>query len=803
MNRMVSFAALGIVGGTLTALLAQGQEVLPRPEKPFGGKIGLTYRDSTPEFPQNPKAPPGAPNILLILTDDVGFGASSTFGGPIATPTLDRLAQDGLRFNRFHTCALCSPTRAALLTGRNHHSAGSGVITEIGTGYPGYSSVIPKSCATIGEILRQNGYSTSWFGKCHNVPVWETSQAGPFDRWPTGLGFEYFYGFLGGDTNQWDPSLYEGTKPVEKPRGDKDYHLDRDLADHAIAWIRNVNAVAPNKPFFAFYATGTAHAPHHAPKDWIAKYQGQFDQGWDKVREEIFERQRKLGVIPADAKLTPRPGAIPAWDSLTPERQKLYAHMAAVYAAALSHADYHAGRVINAIKQLGKLDNTLIIYIQGDNGASAEGTLQGLLNEASVFNGAQEDFKELVRRSDELGGPTTFNHYPVGWAHAFDTPYQWTKQIASHFGGSRNGAVISWPKRIKAKGEIRPQFHHVIDIAPTILEVAGLREPKSVNGVPQKPIEGVSLAYTFNDAKAPDRHTTQYFELVGNRAIYHDGWVAATTPQRLPWVLSATSFTPPELYPWELYHVADDWTEAEDVATKYPEKLKELQKLWLAEAAKYNVLPLDNRLVERYFASRHPSTIDGVATFTFFPGDVRIPAAVAPDLRNRSFRITARVEIPPAGAEGMLVTNGGRFGGYGLYLQEGKLVYLYNVLDSARYKVATPEKIASGKHVLVLDFKYDGWGLGKGGTVTFLVDGKKAGQGHIERTTPLGGGFTETFDVGEDTGTPVDESYAAKLPFRFSGKLEKVTVELKPAKLLAEDQKKLRKAEQQAAAVRE
>jgi arylsulfatase len=793
---------VAILGSAIFALSALGQEILPRPERPFGGKIGLTVKDSTPEFPPEVKAPAGAPNILLVLTDDVGFGASSTFGGPIPTPAFDRLATNGLRFSRFHTCALCSPTRAALLTGRNHHSAGSGVITEIGTGYPGYTSIIPKSTATVGEILRQNGYATSWFGKCHNVPVWETSQAGPFDRWPIGLGFEHFYGFLGGDSSQWDPLLYDGTSPVSKPRGDKDYHLDRDLADRAIAWIQGLNAVAPNKPFFAFYATGTAHAPHHAPKDWIARFQGQFDQGWDKVREATLARQKKLGVIPATAKLTPRPAAIPAWDSLSPEQKKLYAHMMEVYAAALAHADYHIGRVIEAIDRLGKLDNTLVIYIQGDNGASAEGTLQGLLNEATVFNGIPEDVHEVLRRADELGGPTTFNHYPVGWAHALDTPYQWTKQIASHFGGTRNGMVVSWPKRIKAAGEVRTQFHHVIDIAPTLLEAAGVREPKIVNGVAQKPIEGVSLAYTFDDAKAPDRHRTQYFEMLGNRAIYHDGWVAATTPQRLPWQLINIFAPAPDQYPWELYHIDEDWTEAENVADKYPDKLKELQVLWLVEAVKYNVLPLDNSLAER-LVRLHPSSVAGLTAFTYFPGNTRIPLAAAPDVRNKSFRITAHVEIPAANAEGVLVSAGGRFGGYGLYLQDGKLVYLHNLLGVARYKVASEEKIPAGKHVLTLDFQYDGLGLGKGGLATLLVDGRKAGQGRIERTIPIGGGLTDAFDVGEASGTPLDESYVDKLPFKFTGKLEKVVIDLKPAKLAAEDRRTLEKAERQAEVIRE
>ena len=803
MKRTLPLTMFVVAATALLVVSASAQDVLPRPEKPFGGKIGLTYKDSIPEFPQPVKPPAGSPNILLIITDDVGFGASSTFGGPIPTPTFDRLATNGLRFTRFHTTALCSPTRAALLTGRNHHSVGTGMITEVSTGYPGYNSIIPKSAATVGEVLRQNGYSTSWFGKCHNVPVWETTQAGPFDHWPTGLGFEHFYGFLGGDTSEWDPALIDGTNPISKPRGDKNYHLDRDLADHAITWVQNLNAVAPSKPFFLFYATGTAHTPHHAPKDWIAKFKGQFDQGWDQTRLQTFERQKKLGVIPANAKLTPRPAAIPAWDSLSADQKKLYAHMMEVYAAALAHGDYHIGRVIDAIDRLGKLDNTLVIYIQGDNGASAEGTLQGLLNEATVFNGIHEDLKEVLRRSDELGGPTTFNHYPVGWAHAMDTPYQWTKQIASHFGGTRNGMVVSWPKRIKAAGEVRSQFHHVIDIAPTLLEVAGIQEPKSVNGVVQKPIEGVSLAYAFDDAKAPNRHKTQYFEMGGNRAIYHDGWIAGTTPQRMPWQLINFAAPAPDQYPWELYNVDEDWTEAENVADRYPQKLKELQALWLSEAVKNNVLPLDNRLAERLVGLVRPSAISGLTSFTFFPGNTRIPITAAPDVRNKSFRITASVEIPQEGAEGILVSAGGRFGGYGLYLQDGKLVYLHNLLGVARYKVATEKNVPAGKHVLTLDFKYDGWGLGKGGLATLLVDGQKAGGGHIERTIPIFGALTDGFDIGEASGTPLDESYVDKLPFKFTGKLEKVVIDLQPAKLTSQEQEKLKKAEQQAAAVRE
>ena len=490
---------------------AKAQEVLPRPEQPFGGKIGRITQDSVKDFPKPVEAPKGAPNVLLILTDDVGFGASSTFGGPIPTATMDRLAKNGLRYNHFHTTALCSPTRAALLSGRNHHSAATGVIMEAGTGFPGYNTLMPKSAGTFAEILKQNGYNTSWYGKNHNVPDWQSSQAGPFDLWPTGLGFEYFYGFIGGDTSQWNPALVEGTKPIEPPHDAKDYFFDKDMADRTIHWIRMQHATAPGKPFLAYYAPGTAHAPHHAPKEWIAKFKGQFDQGWDKVREETFARQKAAGLVPADAKLTERSAGIPAWDSLNADQKKVFAHMMEVYCAALSHCDHQMGRILDAIEAQGELDNTLVIYIQGDNGASGEGGLQGLLNEMTFFNAIPEDFQEVLRRMDELGGPNTFNHYPVGWAHAMDTPFQWAKQVASHFGGTRNGLVISWPARIKDKGGIRTQFHHVIDIMPTILEAAGVPAPTSINGVPQKPIEGVSMAYTFDDAKAPSKRTDTVF----------------------------------------------------------------------------------------------------------------------------------------------------------------------------------------------------------------------------------------------------------------------------------------------------
>jgi arylsulfatase len=784
-------AVLGLVLIVTFAAAAGAQEVLPRPDQPFKGKIGRTAAESTPDFPKGIAAPKGAPNVLLIMTDDVGWGASSTFGGPIPTPTYDRLAKAGLRYNTFHTCALCSPTRAALVTGRNHHTASTGVITEMATGYPGYNSLMSKSCGTIGEILKQNGWNTSWFGKNHNVPDWQSSQAGPFDLWPTSLGFEYFYGFIGGDTDQWHPAIFDGTHPIEAPNDPK-YHLDADLADHAVAWIHQQHSLAPDKPFLAYYTPGLCHAPHHAPKEWIAKFKGRFDQGWDKLREETLVRQIKLGVVPPGTRLTPRPKEIPAWDSLSADQKKLYAHMMEVYAGCLAYCDSNIGRVIQAIEDSGELDNTIIIYIQGDNGASAEGTMQGLANEVGVCaNGVPESLDYLLSIMDGLGGPLYYNHYPVGWAHAMDTPFQWTKQVASHFGGTRNGLVISWPKHMKQTGAVRSQFCSVIDIAPTILEAAGVKQPTMINGVKQTPIEGTSLVYTFNDAKAPTRHKTQYFEMIGNRGVYDNGWVACTTPRRLPWQAAADSS--PDDFKWELYHVAEDFSEATNLAAADPAKLKELQAVFDREAKKYQVLPLDASFVARTDVSIRPSLTRGRNTFTYYPGTIRIPEGAAPDVKNKSFTITAEVEIPEGGAEGVLVTQGGRFGGWGLLVMNGKpeFDYAFSNQPQHKYRIASGEKLTTGKHTLKFDFKYDGPGMGKGGTGTLSVGGKQVAEGTIERTIPIRISLDETFDVGEDTGTPVVEDYVEKMPFKFTGKLKKVVVELGKSGLTASDEMKL------------
>jgi arylsulfatase len=755
-----------------------GSSVLPPPPRPFAGRIGLRAADSKSDFPQPVQAPQGAPHILLILLDDVGFGASSTFGGPCSTPTLEKLARSGLRYNQFHTTALCSPTRAALLTGRNHHSVHTGVIMEAGTGFPGYDSVMQKDTATIAEILKQSGWNTAWFGKNHNVPDWQSSQAGPFDLWPTGLGFEHFYGFIGGDTSQWRPAVTEGTKSIDPYMGNPDYNFDYDMADQAIQWIRSQKAVAPDRPFFVYYAPGATHAPHHPRREWVEKYKGKFDQGWDKVRAETFERQKRLGVIPADAKLTPRHKEIAAWDSLNADQKALYARMMEIYAAYLEQTDSNVGRVINAIAQQGQLDNTLVIFIVGDNGASAEGSPQGLLNEMTFFNGIPEDPRELLRRIDEIGTWKTYNHYPVGWAHAMDTPFQWTKQVASHYGGTRNGMVISWPARIKDPGGLRSQWHHVIDLAPTILEATGLTAPSSVNGVAQKPVEGISLLYTFDDPRAASRRTMQYFEMLGNRAIYHDGWVACTTPANAPWDPTGPSPDVVDGYHWELYHVANDFSQADDLASQHPEKLKDMQLLFYAESARYNVLPLDNSKIQRLDPAIRPSLTRGRTSFTYYDGMTRIPEGASPDVKNKSFAITAEVEIPPGSpVQGMIATQGGLFAGWGLYLDKGKPVFHYNTVGVAHYEIATQEPLAPGQHTIRFEFLYDGGGIGKGGTGKLLIDGKEAATGRIEKTIPVRVTLDEGLDFGADTGTPVNLSY--DVPFQFTGKLGPVTIELK------------------------
>lgn len=759
-------------------------EILPPPDFRFPGRVGRTYLDSDKaQFPQMVQAPKGAPNVVLILLDDAGFGQFSTFGGGIPSPTMDKLAAEGLRFNRFHTTALCSPTRAALITGRNHHSAAFAGITEIATGYDGYTCVLPRSCGTVGEVLRQNGYSTAWIGKNHNTPPWETSASGPFERWANGLGFEYFYGFNAGDMNHWNPVLFENRNLV-LASADPNYHLTVDLADHAIAWLRQEKSLAPDKPFFLYVAPGATHAPHHAPKEWIEKFKGQFDMGWDAYREQALARQKKLGVVPADTKLTERSPGLPAWDSLNADQKRLCSRMMEVFAGYGAHCDHEMGRVVDAVKQLPDADNTIIIYIAGDNGSSAEGGIEGSLCENMFFNGFAEKWEDNIKVIDELGGPKHFNHFPSAWAHAMCTPFQWTKQVASHFGGTRNPMIISWPAKIKGKGEVRSQFMHVIDIVPTLYEICGITAPRELNGVEQKPIEGTSFAYTFADPKATERHTAQYFELGCNRGIYQDGWMASAFSFE-PWNPNREGFDP-DKQKWELYKIDEDFSQANDLAAKNPEKLRQLQDLWWVEAAKYNVLPLDWRGSERFNSELmgRPSLTRGRKTFTYYPGTVGVSDQASPSMINKSWTITADIDLAAGNESGMIVTQGGLEGGYGIYLKEGKPTFVYNFLGTQRMTVAADEALPKGKTKLAVDFKYDGPGeakgmaaLGKGGTITVTANGKSIAQGRLEKTIPVQFSLGEGLDVGEDIGSSVDFTY--QLPFAFTGKIEQVVVELK------------------------
>jgi arylsulfatase A-like enzyme len=785
------------VTSTASAQKQSAPEVLPKPEQAFSdAKIGRTYKDSKPGTMALTKAPAGAPNVLIILIDDSGFGQWGTFGGQVPTPNLDRLAKMGLRYTRFHTTALCSPTRAALLTGRNHHSAGTGVITEIGDAYPGYSGQVPKSTAMFAEVLRQNGYSTAFIGKNHNIADWETSIAGPFDRWPSLQGFDYFYGFIGGEMDQWQPVLYRGTTPVsmEIPKGKEgNYTLNDSLADETISYIHQEKSVTPDRPFFIYYAPGATHAPHHVPKEWIDKFKGQFHQGWDKYREETYQRQLKLGVIPRETKLTPRPKEIPAWDSLSPDAQRVAERLMEVFAAYTAQTDYEVGRVLDALEEIGQLHNTLVFSEIGDNGASMEGTLSGCFNELATLQGISEDPAFLIQHIDELGSARASNHIPVGWAWAVNAPFQWGKQVASHFGGTRNPLVIAWPDRIKDAGGIRKQFHHVIDISPTILEAAHLPQPVEVNGVKQKPIEGVSMMYSFDDPKAKGTRPIQYFEMFGNRALYKDGWIATARHGRLPWQTMGASTGDFDHDTWELYDLANDFSEANDVSAKYPDKLKELQNDFWTEAKKYNVLPLDDRFAERGDPSLRPSLIAGRTDFTYYPG-TRIPEPSAANTKNASHNITATIEVPQGGADGVLVAEGGAAGGFTLYIKDGKPVYEYNFMAHERYKLASSEALSPGPATVRVDFKYDG-GIGKGGTVALFINDKKVAEGRVEKTCPSRFG-PENFDVGMESGSPVSEDY--RPPFAYTGVIKKVQIHIAPSNLSASDQHKVRNAERNA-----
>ena len=790
----------GMPGSPSATITIDGKQLPPPPPK-FGGVIKDTAAQSKPYWPPRVVPPKGAPNVLLIMTDDAGFGVASTFGGVIPTPALDRVAKYGLRYTNFHSTALCSPTRAAQITGHNHHSAGFGVVAEQATGFPGYNSFITKDKTTIGRILKEHGYATSWFGKDHNTPEFQASQAGPFDQWPIGLGFEYFYGFIGGDTNQWEPNLFRNTTQIYPFEGQPGWNLTTAMADDAIDYMGRMNALTPDKPFFVYYVPGGTHAPHHPSKEWADKISAMhlFDQGWNKLREQIFENQKKLGVIPANARLTPWPkDLLKEWDQLAADEKKLFIRQVEVFAAYAAYTDHEIGRVIQAVEDMGKLDNTLIIYIEGDNGTSAEGTMIGTPNEIAMFNGVNPGVEEQLKYFyDVWGTDKTYNHMAVPWAWAFDTPFSWTKQICSHFGGVRQGMCISWPQVIKDQGGIRNQFHHMIDITPTILEATGIRQPEVVDGIKQRPIEGVSMMYTFDqkNAEAPSTHKTQYFEMMSDRAIYHDGWIASTKVMRAPWQNLPPKMSPTE-YPWELYDLRNDWTQSEDVAAKYPDKLKEMQALFWKEAKKYQVLPLDNSFVARAITPR-PSITAGRNVFTWTRPLTGTPNGDAPSILNASYNFKAEVEIPQGGAEGMLITQGGRFGGYGFYLVKGKPVFLWNLLDLKRVRWEGPE-LAPGNHVLEFDFQYEGLGagtlafndysgIGKGGTGVLKVDGTAVATQKMEHTIPFILQFDESLDVGSDTLTGVNDA-DYQPPFKFTGKIDKITLTIDRPKLSPADE---------------
>ena len=732
---------------------------------------------SAPIAPPAPVAPKGAPNVLLIMTDDVGFAATSPFGGPIPTPAFDQVAKEGARFNAFNTTALCSPTRAALLTGRNAHSVSTGMITEMATPDKGYTSVLPKSAATIGRVLRDNGYNTAWFGKNHNTPDWETGPAGPFDRWPTGLGFEYFYGFNAGDTDQWAPALVENTRTVEPPTQRPSYILDRDLADHAIDWLRSQHSTAPAKPFLMYYAPGTAHAPHHAPPEWIDRFKGQFDMGWDAMREASFARQKALGVIPASAKLTPRPDQIPAWSSLSADQRRLYSRMMEAYAGALAFADHEIGRVLDELRRSGQLDNTIVIYIQGDNGASGEGGLQGTTSEMSNFNGIAEPLDFTLSHIDDLGGPNTFNHYPVGWAWAMNTPFQWTKQIASHLGGIRNGMAIAWPGHIDNPGSVRSHFGHVVDVVPTLYEAIGIEPPERVDGIQQQPIEGTSFLPALQKSSAPEPSRTQYFEMLGNRALYRDGWIASTTPQRVPWALSG-SRVDPQKFEWELYNTGVDYSQARNLATSHPERLQALVAQFDQEAKKHDVYPLSAATAERFASSLRPYPLGKLNEFTFYPGDQRYPNGAFPDIRNRSWTVATRLSGSDGPANGMIMAQGGKFGGWGLLVRSGKPEFIYRrsnqPIDLTR--LTAPEVLSPGPHELSIAFASDGGRLGAGGLLSLKVDGQEVATTRLSATVPVSFPL-EGATIGYDTGTAIDEN--CPVPCRYEGLIDRVDVTLR------------------------
>jgi arylsulfatase len=782
MRKLRAFAVLGWLAIPFAALAAAPADfdrtILPvqLPKQPAITEFNARNVKNLP--PSNEvRAPKGAPNVVVILIDDLGMGATTAFGGPIKTPTLEGLANEGLRYNNFHTTALCSPTRVALKSGRNHHTANMGFITEMATAFPGATGQIPNTVAPLAEMLRLNGYSTGAFGKWHETAAWETSVSGPFDRWPTHQGFDKFYGFIGGETNQWSPYLFDGVTPVELPHDPK-YHFMTDMTDKASTWLKYQKAITPDKPFFVYFAPGAVHAPHHVPEEWIARWKGKFDGGWDKIRQATLDRQIKMGVVPKGTKLAPKPEAIKDWDKLSADEKRLFARQAEVFAAFLEYTDHEIGRMLKAVEDTGQKDNTLVFYIAGDNGTSAEGGANGMFNEYTYFNGVPEQVGDMLKHYDEWGGPSTYPHMAAGWAVAFNSPFTWVKQVASSFGGTRVGMVAHWPKGIKAKNELRTQFSHVIDIAPTILEAAGLPEPKVVNGTPQIPMAGTSLVYTFDDAKAKDRHVTQYFEVAGNRGIYHDGWLAGTI-HKAPW--EAKARRPLEEDVWELYDVRSDFSLSKDLAASKPEKVKEMQALFLKEAEKYNVLPIDDRVFERAVPSMVGRTdlFAGRNSLTLAKGMTGLMENAFINVKNKSKTITAELDVPEGGGNGAVIVQGGRFGGWSLYVKDGVPAYTYNFLGLKSQTVAASKPLKAGKSTVRFDFAYDGGGLGKGGAGTLFVNGEKVGEGRIDLTQAMMFSADETADVGIDLGTPVVEAIGAEAKSRFTGEIPKVTVEVR------------------------
>jgi len=768
-----AFVALEEVG--VAAELDRTVLPIPEPKRPLYTELDV--RNATPPPRFEVKAPAGAPNVIVVLVDDLGFAGTSAFGGPVKTPTFDRLASEGIFYNNFHTTAVCSPTRAAIKSGRNHHVANMGGIIETGTAFPGNTGQIPNSVAPVAEMLRLNGYSTGAFGKWHELAAWEASVSGPLARWPTFRGFDKFYGFLGGETNQWAPYIYDGTHPVELPE-DPNYHFLTDMTNQAVAWIRYQKALTPDRPFFVYFAPGATHAPHHVPKEWIARWKGKFEQGWDKLRDQILARQIEQGIVPKGTKLAPKPKAIPDWNTLSADEKKLFAHQVEVFAAYIEMTDHEIGRVVEAVKETGELDNTLIFLVYGDNGTSAEGGRNGMFSEMTYFNGVQEKVPDMLKKLDKWGGPETYPHMAAGWAVAYDTPYQWTKQVASDHGGTKVGMAIHWPKGIKSRGELRTQFHHVIDVAPTILEAAGLPEPRKVNGVPQIPMNGTSMVYTFDDAKAKDRHVTQYFEMFGNRAMYHDGWFARTL-HKAPWERHPRRGLTEDI--WELYDTRSDFSLVNDLAKKYPKKLADLQALFMKEAERNHVLPIDDRTIERVNAAiaGRPDLMAGRTSLTLAEGMTGMTENVFLNIKNKSKTIVAEIDVPQGGAHGAIIVQGGRFGGWGLYVNNGVPAYDYNFLGLQRFTVAAKEKLKPGKTTIKFDFAYDGGGLAKGGMGTLYVNDKKVAEGRIDRTQPMVFSADETADVGIDLATPVVEVIGAENKSRFTGKIRKVTVEVK------------------------